>query len=143
MSILYFFLFIHQILTLNINLYSTEPYVDLDWTKIDISRIEISFLENISRSEFKRIFLTNETSANEIDIINNCFFYTNIIRCIISPNIITGDPDNKQYKYYYRLMYQLIDNENNSSIESTYVTVSVNNGFIFKSSLFLLIFLIF
>ena len=55
--------------------------------------------------------------------------------------MITGDPDNKQYKYYYRLMYEL--NDNNNTIESTYVTVSVNNGFIFKSSLFLLIFLIF
>ncbi len=140
MHILYFFILINQILTLTINHYSTESYIDLDWTKIEVSLIEVYFIDNISRSDFKRIYLTNNTYEDGIDIINNCFFYSHLIRCIVSPTIINGDPDNKKYKFYYRLMYQLT---NNNNTESAYVTVSVNNGFIIKYSLFFLIFLLF
>jgi hypothetical protein len=138
MHILFFFLFINQIFTAEIDHYLTEPYVDLDWTKIAVSKIEVHFINEISRSDFKRIYLTNSTSGNEIDIINNCFFYSNSIRCFVSPKVVNGDPDNKKYKFYYRLMYE--DSEGN---KSSYVTISVNNGFIIKYSLFFLIFLIF
>lgn len=139
MHILYFFIFINQILTQNINHYSTESYIDLDWTKIKVSKIEVYFIDDISRSNFKRIYLTNGTIDDEIDITNHCFFYTRLIRCIVSPTIINGEPNNKKYKYYYRLKYQL----KNDTIESAYVTVSVNNGFIIKYSLFFLLFLLF
>ena len=122
------------IASLDINFYETESYVELDWTKIDIGKIEVTFIDNISKDSFQSIYLFNSTYT--IQLLSNCAFGNNKIRCLITSNDITGDPDNKDYKFYYKLEYIYDDD---GTKESAFVTVAVNNGSYIK---FYLIFLI-
>jgi hypothetical protein len=126
-----------SISSLNVNLYETEPYVELDWTKIEIGKIEIAFIDNISKSSFISIFLDNSTY--QVQLMSNCAFGSNKVRCLITPNDISGDSDNKDYKFYYKLKYRNSD----GNIESASVTVAINNGSYIKfyMTFFILLFI--
>ncbi len=126
------------IASLDINFYETESYVELDWTKIDIGKIEVTFIDNISKDSFQSIYLFNSTYT--IQLLSNCAFGNNKIRCLITSNDITGDPDNKDHKFYYKLEY-IYGVTNNTPKESAYVTVAVNNGSYIKFNLIFLILL--
>ena len=67
------------IASLDINFYETESYVELDWTKIDIGKIEVTFIDNISKDSFQSIYLFNSTYT--IQLLSNCAFGNNKIRC--------------------------------------------------------------
>ena len=125
-----------SISSLNVNLYETEPYVELDWTKIEIGKIEIAFIDNISKGSFKSIYLDNSTY--QVQLMSNCAFGSNKVRCLITPNDISGDPDNKDYKFYYKLKYI-----SDIGVESASVTVAINNGSYIKfyMTFFILLFI--
>ena len=131
------FLLIISITSLDIDFYATEPYVELDWTKIDIGKIEITFIDDISKNTFDEIYLYNSTYKI---LLQNCAFGLKKVRCLITSNDITGDPDNKDYKFYYKLQY--IERKSKKIIEKAYVTIAVNNGSFIKFNLVFLIFLI-
>ena len=130
------FLLIISITSLDIDFYATEPYVELDWTKIDIGKIEITFIDDITKDTFEEIYLYNSTYKI---LLQNCAFGLKKVRCLITSNDITGDPDNKDYKFYYKLQYLV---SLTKEIEKAYVTIAVNNGSFIKFNLVFLIFLI-
>ena len=136
MKNLLIFLLIISITSLDIDFYATEPYVELDWTKIDIGKIEITFIDDISKNTFEEIYLYNSTYKI---LLQNCAFGLKKVRCLITSNDITGDPDNKDYKFYYKLQYLV---SLTKEIEKAYVTIAVNNGSFIKFNLVFLIFLI-
>ena len=125
-----------SITSLDIDFYATEPYVELDWTKIDIGKIEITFIDDITKDTFEEIYLYNSTYKI---LLQNCAFGLKKVRCLITSNDITGDPDNKDYKFYYKLQYLV---SLTKEIEKAYVTIAVNNGSFIKFNLVFLIFLI-
>ena len=130
------FLLIISITSLDIDFYATEPYVELDWTKINIGKIEITFIDDISKNTFDEIYLYNSTYKIKLQ---NCAYGIKKVRCLITSNDITGDPDNKDYKFYYKLQYIV---SLTKEIEKAYVTIAVNNGSFIKFNLVFLIFLI-
>ena len=130
------FLLIISITSLDIDFYATEPYVELDWTKINIGKIEITFIDDISKNTFDEIYLYNSTYKIKLQ---NCAYGIKKVRCLITSNDITGDPDNKDYKFYYKLQYLV---SLTKEIEKAYVTIAVNNGSFIKFNLVFLIFLI-
>ena len=130
------FLLIISITSLDIDFYATEPYVELDWTKINIGKIEITFIDDISKNTFDEIYLYNSTYKIKLQ---NCAYGIKKVRCLITSNDITGDPDNKDYKFYYKLQYLVSQIK---EIEKAYVTIAVNNGSFIKFNLVFLIFLI-
>ena len=136
MKNLLIFLLIISITSLDIDFYATEPYVELDWTKIDIGKIEITFIDDITKDTFEEIYLYNSTYKI---LLQNCAFGLKKVRCLITSNDITGDPDNKDYKFYYKLQYLV---SLTKEIEKAYVTIAVNNGSFIKFNLVFLIFLI-
>ena len=136
MKNLLIFLLIISITSLDIDFYATEPYVELDWTKIDIGKIEITFIDDITKDTFEEIYLYNSTYKI---LLQNCAFGLKKVRCLITSNDITGDPDNKDYKFYYKLEYIV---SLTKEIEKAYVTIAVNNGSFIKFNLVFLIFLI-
>ena len=130
------FLLIISITSLDIDFYATEPYVELDWTKINIGKIEITFIDDITKNTFDEIYLYNSTYKIKLQ---NCAYGIKKVRCLITSNDITGDPDNKDYKFYYKLQYLV---SLTKEIEKAYVTIAVNNGSFIKFNLVFLIFLI-
>jgi hypothetical protein len=136
MKILYLLILLTQIFTIEIDHYLTPSLVELDWTKKDLEKIEIYFIEPIEQINFQSINLKNGSIT--IDISKNCAYGNNFFRCIISPSMIRGDPQNKDFKFYYSLKYFYEFNE-----EDGYVIVAVNNEYFMQFNYYLILILLF
>ena len=121
-----------------INHYETSPYVNLNWEEIELGKLEITFIEEINRTQFRRIYLVNGTS--EINIIDNCDFRAKTIKCLLSAKTVGAESNNKNYKFYYRVFYE--DNEENKT--DAFIIVAVSKSYFIKLRFFIfLLFLIF
>lgn len=137
MKILYLLILLTQIFTLEIDHYLTPSLVELDWTKKDLEKLEIYFIESIDQNSFQYINLKNGSFT--IQITKNCAFGINFIRCIISPSMIRGDPQNKDFKFYYSVKYKCEDVPE----EDGYVIVTVNNEYFIQFKYYLILILLF
>ena len=133
-----FLSFLSLSLSLTINHYETSPYVNLNWEEIELGKLEITFIEEINRTQFRRIYLVNGTS--EINIIDNCDFRAKTIKCLLSAKTVGAESNNKNYKFYYRVFYE--DNYMNKT--DAFIIVAVSKSYFIKLRFFIfLLFLIF
>ena len=121
-----------------INHYETSPYVNLNWEEIELGKLEITFINEINRTQFRRIYLVNGTS--EINIIDNCDFRAKTIKCLLSAKTVGAESNNKNYKFYYRVFY-----ENKDRLKTdAFIIVAVSKSYFIKLRFFIfLLFLIF
>ena len=133
-----FLSFLSLSLSLTINHYETSPYVNLNWEEIELGKLEITFIEEINRDQFRRIYLVNGTS--EINIIDNCDFRAKTIKCLLSAKTVGAESNNKNYKFYYRVFY-----ENKDRLKTdAFIIVAVSKSYFIKLRFFIfLLFLIF
>ena len=121
-----------------INHYETSPYVNLNWEEIELGKLEITFINEINRTQFRRIYLVNGTS--DINIIDNCDFRAKTIKCLLSAKTVGAESNNKNYKFYYRVFY-----ENKDRLKTdAFIIVAVSKSYFIKLRFFIfLLFLIF
>jgi hypothetical protein len=142
MKILYLLILLTQIFTLEIDHFLTPSLVELDWTKKDLEKLEIYFIESIDQGKFRSINLKNGTYT--ISIMKNCAYGINLIRCIISSSMIRGDPQNKDDKFYYSLKYSYDHNDtSNIKEEDGHIIVTVNNEYFIQFNYYLILILLF
>ena len=121
-----------------INHYETSPYVNLNWEEIELGKLEITFINEINRTQFRRIYLVNGTS--EINIIDNCDFRAKTIKCLLSAKTVGAESNNKNYKFYYRVFYE----DNYRLKTDAFIIVAVSKSYFIKLRFFIfLLFLIF
>ena len=133
-----FLSFLSLSLSQTINHYETSPYVNLNWEEIELGKLEITFIEEINRDQFRRIYLVNGT--NDINIIDNCDFRAKTIKCLLSAKTVGAESNNKNYKFYYRVFY-----ENKDRLKTdAFIIVAVSKSYFIKLRFFIfLLFLIF
>ena len=112
----------------------------------DIENVIFYFTQEVNKSDFTEIYLTNSTHNltlfNGYNDSKHCLFRKKMVKCIYpkneGENETMGEKDNLDYKFYYSLKYTLTTSP--SDIKKGLVTVAINSGnFIKYLSIFFLI----
>ena len=124
----------------------TPPYQEMNFKDNDIGNVIFYFTQEVNKSDFTEIYLTNSTIKfplfNGNSNYTNCLFKKKMVKCILpkieGDNSSMGDKDNLDYKFYYSLKFTL--RTNSSDIKKGLVTVAINSGnFIKCLSIFFLV----
>jgi hypothetical protein len=146
LEFIFILFYLKKCLNLEIDNFLTPPYQEMNFKDNDIGNVIFYFTQEVNKSDFTEIYLTNSTHKltlfNAYNDPKYCLFRKKMVKCIYpkneGENETMGEKDNLDYKFYYSLKYTLTTSP--SDIKKGLVTVAINSGnFIKYLSIFFLI----